>query len=238
MVIVSPHLDDAVFSCGHFMATHPGCTVITVFAGIPSAHMPAPDWDTHCGFRSAREAVLARREEDQEALSLLQATPIWLDFLDSQYDQPVPEGALKEALQTALQALDTALVLLPLGLFHSDHLLTHQVALQAIAAAQAGSRSSTVRLYEEVPYRKDPEQVRQRLQRLRHQGLRLSPEVVRELPPHPSKVRAARCYASQVRAMGGPLLAALEMPEVSWTLQSPLSPDRARDEHREVRHEL
>ena len=32
VVMISPHLDDAVLGCGRFMAVHPGCTVITVFA--------------------------------------------------------------------------------------------------------------------------------------------------------------------------------------------------------------
>ena len=39
VVIVSPHLDDAVLGCGNFMAAHPGAVVVTVFAG-QSARIP------------------------------------------------------------------------------------------------------------------------------------------------------------------------------------------------------
>ena len=43
VVIVSPHLDDAVLGCGNFMAAHPGVVVVTVFAG-QSARVPhGPD---------------------------------------------------------------------------------------------------------------------------------------------------------------------------------------------------
>ena len=35
VVVVSPHLDDAVLGCGRFLAVHPGATVVTVFAGNP-----------------------------------------------------------------------------------------------------------------------------------------------------------------------------------------------------------
>ena len=37
VVIVSPHLDDAVLGCANFMAAHRGATVVTVFAGNPPA---------------------------------------------------------------------------------------------------------------------------------------------------------------------------------------------------------
>ena len=36
VVIVSPHLDDAVLGCANFMAAHPGVAVVTVFAGQPA----------------------------------------------------------------------------------------------------------------------------------------------------------------------------------------------------------
>jgi LmbE family N-acetylglucosaminyl deacetylase len=81
-VIVSPHLDDAVFGCGSLIAAHPGATVVTVFAGVPPHGAAASDWDhRRCGFASATRAVTRRREEDRVALSLLEARPAWRDFL-------------------------------------------------------------------------------------------------------------------------------------------------------------
>lgn len=35
LLVVSPHLDDAVLSCGCWLASRPGAAVVTVFAGRP-----------------------------------------------------------------------------------------------------------------------------------------------------------------------------------------------------------
>ena len=36
LLVISPHLDDAVFACGRLIASHPSCVVVTVFAGLPA----------------------------------------------------------------------------------------------------------------------------------------------------------------------------------------------------------
>ena len=81
-LVISPHLDDAVFSCGRLLAAAPGSIVVTVFAGIPPRDTPAPPWDRRAGFDRADEAMHARRDEDRRALARLDARPVWLDFLD------------------------------------------------------------------------------------------------------------------------------------------------------------
>src|SRR5436853_287558 len=50
MVAISPHLDDAVLSCGQLLAARPGSVVITVFAGMPRDGSQQTDWDRRCGF--------------------------------------------------------------------------------------------------------------------------------------------------------------------------------------------
>ena len=60
-VVISPHLDDAVFSCGDWLATHPGAIVMTVFAGVPRDGALHTEWDNRCGFADASHAILARR---------------------------------------------------------------------------------------------------------------------------------------------------------------------------------
>lgn len=50
VVILSPHLDDAVLGCGRFMAAHPGVTVLTVYAGKPTYYPePMTRWDRIAG---------------------------------------------------------------------------------------------------------------------------------------------------------------------------------------------
>ena len=51
VVVVSPHPDDAVLSCGQFLARHPGTTVITVFCGQPVRYPDPPNrWSVLSGF--------------------------------------------------------------------------------------------------------------------------------------------------------------------------------------------
>lgn len=83
VVIVSPHLDDAVLGCGRLMAAHPGATVVTVYAGGPPVYPdPMTHWDTLAGFVAGDDVLAARREEDAAALTVLGATPSWLDFVE------------------------------------------------------------------------------------------------------------------------------------------------------------
>jgi LmbE family N-acetylglucosaminyl deacetylase len=213
MVIISPHLDDAVFSCGQLMATHPGASVVTVFAGIPSKDAPLPPWDERCGFTSAHEAVKKRREEDKRAMAVLTARPLWLDFLDSQYERTPTVADLAQALSLALRPLDTSRVLLPLGLFHSDHLLTHAAALEALRLMGGRRR---VHLYEDLPYRDREGLLQQRLSQLGGQGMVLTP--VDEYMPsrHGLKDRAVAAYGSQLRALGDSVRSALGRAERIW----------------------
>lgn len=238
MVVVSPHLDDAVFSCGHIMARHPGCTVLTVFAGVPDPASALPDWDARCGFTSAQQAVLARRQEDEKALSILGAHPVWLEFLDSQYGPAVTVEALADALHDALGHTDAHTVLVPLGLFHSDHLLVHEAAQRVMAMAPTSGPQRSWRLYEEVPYRGKPEWVPRRLETVCEQGMALTLEVVPAEQPGGLKFRAAQCYASQWHALGPTLWKELDMPERFWTVHTRSGPSTTAMKGNEVPHGL
>ena len=85
ILAISPHLDDAVFSCGELLASAPGAKVVTVFAGGPPAGASMTSWDADCGFRADDDVIAARRGEDARALEMLGASPVWLPFWDDQY---------------------------------------------------------------------------------------------------------------------------------------------------------
>ena len=118
IVIVSPHLDDAVLSCGGFMAVHPGVTVITVFGGNPEQY-PVPQrlWDTQSGFDPDDDVMEARRAEDRAALGVLDATPMHLGYVEHSYlpgDKPVaPDVELVDCCLNRLRR--KVLVPLPAG---------------------------------------------------------------------------------------------------------------------------
>lgn len=197
-VVISPHLDDAVFSCGRLLAAHPGSTVVTVFAGIPPLHMPASDWDRRCGFDTAAQAMTQRRDEDRIALSLLEARPVWLDFLDHGYGPACSPEAVTYALQQVLLELQPDSVLVPLGLFHSDHLLTHESGMHAVLA-MAGVRRL---LYEDALYRGLPGLLQQRLMALGQSGASLTPLRMKSEGSAALKAHAVQAYASQLRGFG------------------------------------
>src|SRR5919106_5159209 len=73
VLVVSPHLDDAVFGCGELLAACPGSIVTTVFAGAPK-HSELTEWDAAAGFRAGQDVMAARREEDQQALTIVGAS--------------------------------------------------------------------------------------------------------------------------------------------------------------------
>jgi len=225
-LIISPHLDDAVLGCGHWLAAHPGTTVLTVFAGAPpDAAQRRTDWDGRCGFGDAAQAIAARRAEDAAALRRLRAEPLWLDFLDSQYGDSPDAGKLADALQARLQALSPRRLLLPLGLFHSDHQLCHEAACRA---AQRLPTPPLLLAYEDVGYRVMPGLLQRRLAALAEAGVAATPEPGDAAADDAgwsacaaAKRAAVQAYASQWRALGRGMAADAEQPERRWRLQPP-----------------
>lgn len=187
IVVVSPHLDDAVLSLGATMsrAARHGATVtvLTVLAGDPASSAPAGWWDAQ-GFRTAGEASAARRQEDARACSILRVVPRWLPFGDAQYG-PVPEEEVVTALRPELEEFD--LILLPgFPLAHQDHALLNRLVLERVEPR------ARVVLYAEQPY-----YLRESLD----PPAGWKPAAA-ALPDRVTKVRACRAYSSQLELLG------------------------------------
>jgi LmbE family N-acetylglucosaminyl deacetylase len=151
---LSPHLDDAIWSCGGAIcgqvARGERVVVLTIFAGDPPAgSLSSFARELHNRWGEERSPVAARRAEDRRACAILGAQPVHLDFLDCVYrvdgrgvalypdkaaifgkvhplDQP-----LRERLRLALGArlVPSARVYCPLGIGgHVDHLLVRSAA--------------------------------------------------------------------------------------------------------------
>lgn len=147
IVVLSPHLDDAVLSLGGTIArsvrTGAAVEVLTVLAGDPGSAAPAGRWDAMAGFRSAGEAARLRRAEDVRACAVLGAASSQLAFPDKQYGRP-DDDAVHEEVARALAGADLALVPgFPLG--HSDHAWLVRLILERGVPAP-------VALYAEWPY--------------------------------------------------------------------------------------
>ncbi|HZU75416.1 MAG TPA: PIG-L family deacetylase [Dehalococcoidia bacterium] len=199
LVVVSPHLDDGVLSCGALLAAHPGSRVITIFAGRPPAGAPLTEWDAAAGFGPRDDVMGARREEDRAALALLNAAPLWLDFCDAQYGVAASVEDIAVALEAAIDGSSLRTVLVPLGLFHSDH---HLAADGCLALVRRRPDLQPF-AYADVPYRRIPGLLDERLSALAQTGWRLE-----RLEPcrggATAKRAAVACYRSQLRALGTP----------------------------------
>ncbi len=147
--LVSPHLDDVVLSCGHYLAgAGDGATVLTVLAGAPDLLHDGYNMRS-TGERYAPAAVASRRDEDAAALAYLGARPHWLDLWDGDFRDGAAEeeGVIAAAVRGALAELAPASVVCPLGYFHADH-----VAVGNGCASLAGSLQVDWYVYADLPY--------------------------------------------------------------------------------------
>ncbi|AOI67345.1 GlcNAc-PI de-N-acetylase [Burkholderia territorii] len=222
-LVVSPHLDDAVFSCGQLLAQSPGSVVVTVFAGIPAHGTAAPPWDRRAGFRTADEAMRTRRDEDRRALGTLGAHAVWLDFLDDQYGTPAASTAIAARVAAAIAAHPGFGVLAPAGLFHRDHLQVQQAMLTLLRDdARAGETSRVWRFYEDVPYRRIDGLMAERVTAWREHGWAAQPV---DMPTgnrtdgSTAKAAAVDAYASQIALFEPHMRADLREPETYWRLE-------------------
>ena len=104
VLVVSPHLDDAVISAGQFLAGRPGAVVVTMLAGAPNPPV-IRKWDNMSGFATSQEALRARWAEDERALAVVKATAVHLGFLDGQYEPAARAcAAVDRCLQDAFRA--------------------------------------------------------------------------------------------------------------------------------------
>lgn len=219
LLVVSPHLDDAVFACGCLLASVPGAVVATLFAGRPPAAAGLSEWDAAAGFVAGDDVVGARREEDRRALEQLDAWPLWLDSVDAQYGPGPSLAEVVAQLRLTLMQCLPQTVLFPLGLFHSDHRLCHEAAL-VVMDRVVGCRWFA---YEDAFYRRLPGQRHDRIAELRRAGRAPRPVRFAEAADAAArKRRAVACYRSQLAALdtpGRPGHADLESDEGYWQVE-------------------
>lgn len=155
LLIVSPHLDDAVLGCGQLMAGRPDAVVVTVFAGKAPDPTTVTSYDANCGFSSAGPAMRARRIEDREAVASLRAYVRQLEFVDYQYtpaDRPA-HGDIIRAICDVAREVQPELILWPVGLGHPDHQLVAEAGRMARNLEPSDWWPDQHWVYEELPYR-------------------------------------------------------------------------------------
>lgn len=209
-IYLSPHLDDAVFSCGGRIAlqVRAGMTVWVVTACTGSPEGPLSDFaqalHEYWGLAET-DAPAARREEDRAALAHLGAVAVHWDFRDCIYRRapdgralytsyealwgPIAEedgGMLEELTRRIAELSSSATLCVPLGAGqHVDHRLVRQ-------AAERTGRPLVY--YEDYPYAGRAGKVEEAL----GEG-DWEPEVVGlDEAALEAKIAAALCYRSQI----------------------------------------
>ncbi|CAB3763229.1 PIG-L family deacetylase [Paraburkholderia humisilvae] len=221
LFVVSPHFDDAVFSCGALLATSPDAAVCTVFAAPPE-HDMCTEWDTKAGFAGAYESVHARTIEDNHALAVLDAIPVRLPFRDAQYLDSPSISKLAFALEETIYGSTANTLLMPLGLFHADHLLVFNACCEILPRLS----HLTWFAYEEAIYRPMRGVVQERLVDLAKRGIVATPAY--PVADHTidmqrqalMKREAVSAYTSQLRAFGPQGYADVFASERYWRLDT------------------
>jgi LmbE family N-acetylglucosaminyl deacetylase len=180
-IYLSPHLDDAVMSCGgtiHQQASNGDqVQVITIFAGEYLDGTPSPFAQVqHDYWGNPPRPMPLRRAEDTAALMLLGADAVHLDYLDAVYragpdgewlyadeealwqkvhpaDPLAEDGGqrLVSGLESVIPPPDEGTVYAPLGV--GQH-VDHQ--LVHLAARKLQARGYRMAFYEDYPYAIEP----------------------------------------------------------------------------------
>ena len=213
-VYLSPHLDDAILSCGGtiWQQVRAGerVLVVTVFASAPGPGAPLSPFAQalHERWGHPADAVATRQQEDLAAVAILGARANHWPYTDCIYRQtstgrfpyasrealfgevhPGERGlvaGLAARLAALLQGQDGTALYVPLGIGHH---VDHQIVRQA---AEASGHAPIA--YEDFPYAEDPQAVQAVLaqERARARLVMLSAEAME------AKVAAIACYRSQI----------------------------------------
>ncbi len=230
IVVVSPHLDDAVLGCSYLLAAHPAVTVVTAFAGRPVEYPDPPGhWDALGGFGPGDEVHVTRRAEDAAALGSFDARPVWLDFVEHSYlerDDWVRPEQVVDALEAAVRAPNPTAVFAPFGLANPDHDCTHEAAMLVRDRLQQDAGGGPAWFcYEDTGYKHIPGLLAWRISRLFRRALWPTPAAVPVDVDHDRKMAAIACYPTQVTALEAEwgISATLDAPapEQQWRLAPP-----------------
>ncbi len=218
-IFVSPHLDDAVLSCGGQIAqlvrAGQRVWIVTIFAGNVPLNVADSAFvqELHARWGLGPNPPAARRAEDQAALETLGLTTgiVHLPFPDCVYRvgrMGAPLYPSREAIfgrvaeveaEMMIQQVERALrrlalardaaVILPLT---AGHHVDHQIA-RAAGERWAGTRRPVL-YYEDYPYAEQPDQVAAALngEALQAREVKLDQQAMA------AKIAAIACYHSQL----------------------------------------
>ncbi len=215
ILALSPHLDDAAFSCGGTLARLAASGARVVIATAFTASVPEPQGfalacQTDKGLSPSLDYMALRRDEDAAAAAALGVEPAWLPFPEAPHrrygsaaelfgpvredDVVVPD--LARAITELIRRVSPDLLLAPQAVGgHVDH-------VQLVRALGTARPSPPVSWWRDFPYgarRSPPEPFREAVAALPARKVRVGGAALE------AKRRACRAYASQLGfQFGGP----------------------------------
>lgn len=118
VLVVAPHLDDALLSAFALATSGTSTSVLTVFDGEPERPV-VTSWDLVCSLRDSAEAMALRRAENDEAMRRSGCAHHSLGLIDQQYlDGPRPAAEadkIREAVRSWLNEVGNGIVAVPAG---------------------------------------------------------------------------------------------------------------------------
>jgi LmbE family N-acetylglucosaminyl deacetylase len=245
LVVVSPHLDDAVLSCGSLLASTRGSVVITVFDAGPETIDPLPVWDRECGFSPGDDVYSIRHAEDDAALSCVGARGVRLGLWDGQYRprrwrqrvanrlaqtyprlwrgrvfEPEVERTLAGQLERYVREITVEAWCVPCGLLHPDHRIVAHVCARC-AAAHPEKRWL---VYDELPYTRESTDAERRAADAVYEAAGLAFDATNVVTPVVAFKRSlAHCYKTQLTGLGERATVAVNASERYRLLRSAAS---------------
>jgi LmbE family N-acetylglucosaminyl deacetylase len=146
VVVLSPHLDDALFSLWSVVSGAGDVAVVNVCTGIPPPE-PVPRWDRVTGATDSAEHMRLRLAEDREALAHVGRDPVGLGLLDAHYGRP-SVTASEVVRRTGDHVEEASVLYAPAALGgHADHRATREAAFRIVEGS-----GIPLRLYADFPY--------------------------------------------------------------------------------------
>jgi LmbE family N-acetylglucosaminyl deacetylase len=245
-VYLSPHLDDAVLSCGGAMHRQRRAgeevLALTIFAGEPAEDQALSPFalKQHAYWGAPARPTRLRRAEDAAALALLDVEAVCLDFLDAVYratpvglwpydaqetlfgapqpGDPIAADDLARALAERLPPEDDLVLYAPLAAGrHVDHQVVH------LAAHCLRAMGYRLTFYEDYPYAEAPEAVEKALEESPLEGWQRR-VIALEAVDVAAKVAALGYYRSQMWILFG---GAEAMPSRVWAFAAGRCPGAA-----------
>ncbi|MHB8596965.1 MAG: PIG-L deacetylase family protein [Ktedonobacteraceae bacterium] len=225
-IFLSPHFDDAVFSCGGTLGVQVSNglrpLVITIFGGIPAADLTISPFAQQNNRQMAGGQIIStpalverRRQEDASALDFLHCDYLWLDYHDAIYrgspayytsnEQLIGGEVHSSDLWIDRQLSEDLLALqqrLPDTVWYAPLGIGRHVDHQIVSSAadRLTQQGAKVKLYEDFPYALREQALEARMQEF---GGILEPNFVEMSEMLPLRLEASDMYASQIQVNFG-----------------------------------